>query len=143
MSILQNAADVLRLFGAGCSDLTVSEVAVRLDMPKANASRLLKAMRDAGMLETIGGTRHHRPGRLMLALSAAFKNSSGLIGRAGEVVSEVVRMSGHTGYVSLRAGREVTAVADFPAPTRCAWSAMPAAACPRIKARPDVRFWRG
>ncbi|MFO1138518.1 MAG: IclR family transcriptional regulator [Paracoccus sp. (in: a-proteobacteria)] len=114
MSILQNAADVLRLFGAGCSDLTVSEVAVRLDMPKANASRLLKAMRDAGMLETIGGTRHHRPGRLMLALSAAFKNSSGLIGRAGEVVSEVVRMSGHTGYVSLRAGREVTAVADFP-----------------------------
>lgn len=114
MSILQNAADVLRLYGAGCSALTVSEVAATLDMPKANASRLLKAMRDAGMLETIGGTRHHRPGRLMLALSAAFKSSSGVIGRAGEVVARVVQTYGHTGYVSLRDGREVTSVVDFP-----------------------------
>jgi DNA-binding IclR family transcriptional regulator len=114
MTVLQNAADVLRLFGSGCAELTVTEVTSRLAMPKANASRLLKAMRDAGMLETIGDTRFHRPGRMMLDLAAAFRNSSGLIGRAGEAVAEVSRRFGHTGYVSLRDGREITAVADFP-----------------------------
>jgi DNA-binding IclR family transcriptional regulator len=114
MTVLQNASDVLRLFGSGCTDLTVTEVAARLDMPKANASRLMKAMRDAGMLETIGGSRRHRPGRMMLDLAAAFRKSSGVIGLASEVVAEVTRRFGHTGYVSLREGREVTGVADFP-----------------------------
>ncbi|OYX44649.1 MAG: transcriptional regulator [Rhodobacterales bacterium 32-67-9] len=114
MTILQNAADVLRLFGAGCTELTVSEVTTRLDMPKANASRLMKAMREAGILETIGDTRRHRPGRLMLDLSAAFRRSSGVIGKASEVVAGVTQRFGHTGYVTLREGLEVTAVADFP-----------------------------
>ncbi len=114
MTILQNAADVLRLFGTGSTELTVSEVTTRLAMPKANASRLMKAMRDAGLLETIGDTRRHRPGRLVLDLAVAFKHSSGVIGRASEVVAEVARQFGHTGYVSIREACEVTGVADFP-----------------------------
>lgn len=113
MTILQNAADVLRLFTTGCTHLTVSEVTARLAMPKANASRLMKAMRDAGLLETVGDTRQHRPGRLVLDLAASFRHSSGVIGRASEVVGEVSRQFGHTGYLSLREGREVTGVADF------------------------------
>jgi DNA-binding IclR family transcriptional regulator len=114
MSILRNAADVLGCFGTDCPHVTVSEVSQKLDMPMANASRLLKAMRDAGLLETIGDSKRHRPGRLMLDLAAAFRHSSGLIGRAGEVVAEVVRRFGHTGYVSVLNGRDVTAVADYP-----------------------------
>lgn len=114
MSILKNAADVLRCFDADCADLTVSDVVRRLNMPKANASRLLKAMREAKMLETIGDSHRHRPGRLMLDLAAIFRRSSPLIGRASEVVSAVSRMSGHTGYISVLDGREVTAIADFP-----------------------------
>ncbi|MEI4473413.1 IclR family transcriptional regulator [Frigidibacter sp. MR17.24] len=113
MSILHNASDVLRCFGTGCSDITVTEVSTRLGLPKASASRLLKAMRDCGMLEEIGGTRRHRPGRMMLDLAAAFRHSSGLIGRAGEVVAAASRRFGHTGYISLRDGFEVTAIADF------------------------------
>lgn len=113
MSILNNAAEVLRCFGSGCSDITVTEVTARLGLPKASASRLLKAMRDAGMLETIGGTRRHRPGRMMLDLAAAFRHSSRLIARASETVAAVSHRFGHTGYVSLREGREVTAVVDF------------------------------
>lgn len=113
MSVLQNAADVLRCFGTDCPDLTVSDVVKKLGMPKANASRLLKAMREAQMLETIGDSHRHRPGRLMLDLAAAYRRSSMLIGRAGDVVAEISTTFGHTGYVSVRDGREVTAVADF------------------------------
>lgn len=114
MSVLKNAADVLRLFASGQTELTVSDVTTQLSIPKANASRLLKSMRDAGMLETIGATRRHRPGSLVLDVASAFKHTSGLIRRATDVVAEVSALYGHTGYVSLREGREVTGVADFP-----------------------------
>lgn len=113
MTTLENAACVLRCFGAGCPSVTMTEVAARLQLPKASASRLLRAMREAGMLETIGGTRRHRPGRMMLDLAAAFRHSSRLIERASAVVAAATQQFGHTGYVSLREGREVTAVADF------------------------------
>lgn len=113
MSVLKNAAGVLRCFGNDCPDLTVSDVVRLLGMPKANASRLLKAMREANMLETIADTHRHRPGRLMLDLAAAYRRSSMLIGRASEVVAKASDTFGHTGYISVRDGREVTAVADF------------------------------
>ncbi|MFV0383247.1 IclR family transcriptional regulator [Paracoccus sp. (in: a-proteobacteria)] len=113
MSVLHKAGEVLRLFGAGCTDLTVTEVATRLSMPKANASRLLKAMREAGMLEAIGGSRRHRPGRMMLDLPAAFRRSSDLIGRCSVAIAQVNHRFGHTCYISVLEGREVTAVADF------------------------------
>lgn len=114
MSVLNNAADVLRLFASGHRELTVSDVTTLLSVPKANASRLLRAMREAGMLETIGETRRHRPGPLMLDVASAFRHASGLIARASEVVAEISAQYGHTGYVSVREGREVTGVADFP-----------------------------
>ncbi|WP_299654957.1 IclR family transcriptional regulator [uncultured Jannaschia sp.] len=110
---MNNAAAVLSCYGAGCTDVTVTEVSERLGLPKASSSRLLRAMREAGMLETIGGTRRHRPGRMMLDLAAAFRHSSSLISRASEVVVTATRQFGHTGYISLLDGREVTAVADF------------------------------
>lgn len=114
MSVLLNAASVLKLFSDDCLELTVTDVARRLDMPKANASRLMKAMRDAGMLDTIGETLRHRPGTVMLDLAAIFRRSSDLITRAGDAVAALSIRFGHTGYVTIRDGLEVTAVADFP-----------------------------
>lgn len=113
MTILENAAHVLRCFGNDCTDLTVSEVSDRLGLPKASASRLLKTMRETGMLEEIGGTRRHRPGRMMLNIAAAYRYSSSVFGRARAVVHETSQQFGHTGYVSIRDGRSVMAVADF------------------------------
>ncbi|MGR3598835.1 MAG: IclR family transcriptional regulator [Heliomarina sp.] len=114
MSILQNAQAVLKLYSADCLELTVTDVARRLDMPKANASRLMKAMRDTGMLSTIGDTMRHRPGTVMLDLAAIFRRSSRLISRASEAVSTLSNQFGHTGYISILDRQEVTAVADFP-----------------------------
>jgi DNA-binding IclR family transcriptional regulator len=114
VSILSNAAAILRCFSSDCTELTVTDVATRLEMPKANASRLMKAMREAGLLETIGGTKRHRPGRLLLDISAAFRGSSPLILMAADVVNRVSGDCGHTGYVSVLSGRDVTAVTDTP-----------------------------
>ncbi len=114
MTVLENAARLLKCFNSECTDLTVTDVTERLDIPKANASRLLKAMRGAGLLETIGDSKRHRPGRLLIDLGAAFRGSSTLIAMAGEVVKEVSDTCGHTGFVSIRVGNEVSGVVDFP-----------------------------
>lgn len=113
MTVLKNAAQVLRCFGSGVSELTVTDVTGMLDMPKANASRLMKAMREAGLLETIGTSKRHRPGRMLLDIAATIRASSRLIREAGEVVARISRESGHTGYVSVLDGAMVRAALDF------------------------------
>ena len=114
MSILQNAAAVLKLYSADCTELTVTDVARRLGILKANASRLMKAMRDTEMLSTIGDSLRHRPGTVMLDLAVVFRRSSRLISRASDAVADHAAQFGHTGYISILDGQEVTAAADFP-----------------------------
>ncbi len=114
MSILMAAADVLRCFRHDCVSLTLTDLVAMSGMPKSNASRLLRAMRDAGLLETIGGTKRYRPSLLLLEVARTYARSSTLVQRAHEVVSEVSRACGHTGYVSVRDGKTVAAVTDHP-----------------------------
>jgi len=114
VTILDGAAQVLRCYGADCTELTVTDLVGRLGMPKSNASRLLRAMRDAGLLENVGESKRYRPGLLLVDVARAYRRSSSLIDRADAVVAEVSASCGHTGYVTLRAGLEVTAVTDHP-----------------------------
>jgi hypothetical protein len=53
-----------------CTELTVTDLVARIGLPESNASRLSRAMRDAGLLETVWqrkryrrGLRQLRPGR--------------------------------------------------------------------------------
>jgi DNA-binding IclR family transcriptional regulator len=112
--MLTNAAAVLRCFGSDCAELTVTDVCARLGLPKASASRLLKAMREAGLLETIGDSKRHRPGRMFLNITAAFRTSSMLITLGAEAVARVSSACGHTGYVSVLDGQDAMAVTDHP-----------------------------
>lgn len=114
MTILASAAQVLRCYGGDCTDLTVTDLVARLGMPKSNASRLLRAMRDVGLLETIGETKRFRPGLLLAEAAAVYRRASTLIERADAVVARVSAACGHTGYVTVRDGTDVAAVTDHP-----------------------------
>jgi DNA-binding IclR family transcriptional regulator len=114
MTILASAAQVIRSFGPDCAALTVTDLVIRLGMPKSNASRLLRAMRDVGFLETVGDSKRYRPGLLLVEAVRAWPGSSSLIARATAVVSSVSVRCGHTGYVSVRDGAWITAVSDHP-----------------------------
>lgn len=114
MSILNSAAAVLRCFGAECTELTVMDTVEKLGIPKSNASRLLRGMRDAGLLETIGDTKRYRPGMLIIDAAVSYRRSSSLVERASEVVAKISGATGHTGYVSKLIGTEVAAVSDQP-----------------------------
>lgn len=114
MSILSAAADVLRLFSVTRSELTVTEVSQVLDLPKSNVSRLLRAMRDAGFLETVGDSKRYRPGLLLHQTGHIYRFATSLIDRADAVVARVADEIGHTGYISMRRGNDVVGITFHP-----------------------------
>lgn len=114
MSILVSAAAVLRCLSEGVAEITVSDLVRRIGMPKSNASRLLRAMRDAGFLETVEGSKRFRPSLMLVDVGRAYRRSSSLVMRADAVVRAVSTLCGHTGYVSKRDGINITAVTDHP-----------------------------
>lgn len=114
MTTLESAAALLRCFSATRTGITVTEAASLLAIPKSNASRLLRAMRNAGLLETIGETRRYRPGALILGLGQSFRAASSLVSRADAVVARIVAAVGHTGYVSIRDGNAVAGLTYHP-----------------------------
>lgn len=115
MSILVSAANVLRVYSAERPELTVTEVCAVLGLPKSNASRLLRAMRDVGLLESVGSSKRYRPFALLHQAGQVFRVSSPLLQQADEVVRRISSETGHTGYVSRRDGLQMMAVTDHPA----------------------------
>jgi DNA-binding IclR family transcriptional regulator len=99
--MLGSAVQLLRCFDAQCTALTATEAATMLGVPKAHASRLIDEMRDAGLLERLGRSPRHRPGRMALDLAAAFRFSSPLITMAAEAVAEIARRCGYSGFVTV------------------------------------------
>jgi DNA-binding IclR family transcriptional regulator len=114
MTTLASAADVLRCLTADRPHLTVTAAAELLGVPKSTASRLLRAMLDAGFLETLGASKKYRPGLLLYEAGRLYRDSSTLIERAAAVVARISGQTGHTGYVSKREGRDVIAITDHP-----------------------------
>src|SRR5262245_26863140 len=114
MTTLTSAAEVLRCLTADRTFLTVTTAAELLSVPKSTASRLLRAMLEAGFLETIGASKRYRPGLLLYEAGRLYRDSSSLIERAAAVVARISVDTGHTGYVSKREGRDVVAVTDHP-----------------------------
>ena len=60
--------DVLNLFRTGREELTLAEVAARLDLPKSTAFRLLYTLQSKGYLERIPDTARHRRRRRRIGL---------------------------------------------------------------------------
>lgn len=114
MSILLAAADVLRCFSSTRHDVTVTDLVTLLGMPKSNASRLLRAMREAGLLETVGETKRYRPSALLHQAGQVFRYSASLVDRADAVVARVAGAVGHTGYISVRQGADIVGVTAHP-----------------------------
>ena len=53
MSILGNVQRVLQLFADGTDDLSFTEAAARLDLPRSSASHLLNQMARYGLLDRL------------------------------------------------------------------------------------------
>lgn len=114
MADLHIAAGVLHCFSTERPTLSMTEVANLLGLPKSNASRLLRAMRDAGFLESVGPHQRYRPGLVVFETGRLFRSQSTLLATADEVVARVSAKVGHTGFISLRDGADVLGLTHHP-----------------------------
>lgn len=105
MSPLEGAVAVLRCFSASCSELTVTEVAHKLGLPKSNVSRLLRAMREVGLLDSARDGRGYSPGLMLVGFGEVAGAGHTLGLRADAAVARIAAEFGHTGFVSAREGR--------------------------------------
>jgi DNA-binding IclR family transcriptional regulator len=101
MSILDSAANVLRLFARSECDLTVTDIVTGLNLPKSSASRLLKQMMECGLLERDAQTLAYRPALLLLEVSHQVRAATPLLRRMEQELEALVHESGHTGYISV------------------------------------------
>lgn len=113
MTTLESAARVLTLLSEDGSELTVTDLVRRLGMPKSNASRLLRAMRDTGFLETVGDSKRYRPSLMLVDVGRVYRRSSSLLSRCYAAVQRVSQSCGHTGYVSRRVGAQIVPLLDY------------------------------
>ena len=107
MSTLSNLVAVLRLFSAERPELSVTDVARLLGMPKSSTSRLLKSMLREGLLASVGNTPRYRIGHLFFEVSRLYDHSSTLMDVADAALSGICQETRHGGYISLLDGADV------------------------------------
>jgi DNA-binding IclR family transcriptional regulator len=114
VTTLASVAAVLRCFSEVRTELTVTDVAALLPAPKSTVSRLLRAMRDTGFIESVGETKRYRPGVMLFEAGHVYRRASSLVARADDVVKTVSAQVGHSGYVSVRDGLDVVGLTYHP-----------------------------
>ena len=101
MSTLANAMDVLRLIARLRRDITVTDAATELNLPKSSASRTLSAMAEYGFLERDATTRAYRPGNVILEASYHFRATRNATSLLEDALVALVDDTGYTGYLDV------------------------------------------
>jgi DNA-binding IclR family transcriptional regulator len=104
MSALTNAIEILRCFSTARPDLSFADVMALTGKPKSSTSRLLRSLRDCGLLEQDAHTRRYRPGLLTFELGRLHRAHDDLIDTAERELREVCARTGHTGYIAVLDG---------------------------------------
>jgi len=106
MSILDGVQRVLGLYADGAAELSFTDVAARLSLPKSTASRLLNQMQHYGLLDQDPATRRYRAGALLANAVRAGMAATPLDDACREVLARLSDSSGLTAYLSTLNQRE-------------------------------------
>ena len=101
MSALTNAIEILRCFSTARPNLSFADVMALTGKPKSSTSRLLRSLRECGLLEQDAHTRRYRPGLLTFELGRLHRAHDDLIDTAERELREVCTRTGHTGYIAV------------------------------------------
>lgn len=104
MSTLANAMQILKLIVRLRRDITVSDVANYLAMPKSSASRTLSEMGKYGFLTRDTMTRAYRPGRVVMEASYHFRGVHGALDLLEAQLDRLVQETGYTAYIDMLDG---------------------------------------
>ena len=110
MSILENVQRVLRLYAAGSMELSFTEVANQLELPRGSASHLLSRMLEFGLLEQVEGSRRYRPSRLLAQASRGYSTAATPEAWCWETQEQLSGESGLTSYLSTLDGTQTVVI---------------------------------
>jgi len=106
MSALDNAIEVLRCFSSHQPEISNADVIQLTGKPKSSTSRLLRQLRESGLIEQDAVTRRYRPGLLLFELGRLHRTQNDFVVAAEQRLHAICARTGHTGYIAVRDGAE-------------------------------------
>jgi DNA-binding IclR family transcriptional regulator len=106
MSALDNAIEILRCFSPQQPEISNADVIRLTGKPKSSTSRLLRQLKECGLLEQDVTTRRYRPGLLVFELGRLHRSQNDFVALAEQHLRDVCAATGHTGYVAVLDGAE-------------------------------------
>lgn len=101
---------VLELFNAGERNLSLSEIAGRMSLPKSSLHRLLATLLAHGFVERDPSTRRYRLGIRLFEIGSLVIHERGLHAAAHPVVEELAVSTGETCHVAVLSGTDAVYV---------------------------------
>src|SRR6478672_777667 len=106
MSALDNAIEILRCFAPHQPEISNADVIRLTGKPKSSTSRLLRQLKECGLLEQDALPRRYRPGLLVFELGRLHRTQNDFVALAEQRLRAVCAKTGHTGYISVLDGAE-------------------------------------
>ncbi len=106
MSALDNAIEILRCFAPHQPEISNADVIRLTGKPKSSTSRLLRQLKECGLLEQDAVTRRYRPGLLVFELGRLHRTQNDFVALAEQRLRAVCAKTGHTGYIAVLDGAE-------------------------------------
>jgi DNA-binding IclR family transcriptional regulator len=107
MSSLEDAISILGCFSLAEPSLSQAEVARRTGCPKATASRVMKTLRESGILDFDPVTRLYTPGIQLFELGEICRSNHNFLDLVNTELQEVCSIGGHTAYVTVFDGPQL------------------------------------
>lgn len=121
MSAMLESADrvlrVLEAFTLHERDLSLTDIAKRLDLPKSSVHRLLATLIDHGLIERDLLTRRYRLGIKLFEIGSTAIQERGLQGSAYPVLEALTRQTGETTHLAVLSGIEAVYVYKIDSPS--------------------------
>src|SRR5258707_13913331 len=100
MSALDNAIEILRCFSPHQPEISNSDVIRLTGKPKISTARLLRQLRECGLLEQDALTRRYRPGLLVFELGRLHRIQNDFVAFAEQRLPPVCVTTADTGDIS-------------------------------------------
>ncbi len=124
LQTVERALQVLQIFSRERTEVSQSEVARTLDLPRTVVVRILNTLKQAGFLERVPGVSLYRIGLSAFEVGALYLASNPLVAVADELLADLVAQTGYTGYLGALYGNEavILSLREGRSPVRFQWS---------------------
>jgi len=122
---VERALKVLQVFSRERPEISQSELARMLGLPRTVVVRILNTLKQAGFLERVSGDSLYRIGLSAFEVGALYLANNPLVAIADELLEDLVDKTGYTGYLGALYGSEaaILSLREGRSPVRFQWSA--------------------